>query len=138
MTSSIEPEKDESQKVVFDRRPLWIVIFDRMRRGIVVAVLLIGFFILLGREAPEGLSVEGYKVLCLFLLCVCLWSSNVIPLSVTSLMVIAAVPLLGIMDASQAYSFFGNRAVFFILGAFVLSGSMIACGLSGRMSLWVI
>lgn len=138
MTSHKEPEIDESQKVVFDRRPLWIVIFDRMRRGIVVAVLLIGFFILLGRDAPEGLSAEGYKVLCLFLLCVCLWSSNVIPLSVTSLMVIAAVPLMGIMDASQAYSFFGNRAVFFILGAFVLSGSMIACGLSGRLSLWVI
>jgi sodium-dependent dicarboxylate transporter 2/3/5 len=138
MTSGNEPEKDESQKVVFDRRPLWLVILDRMRRGVVVAVLLIGFFILLGRDAPEGLSPEGYKVLCLFFLCVCLWSSNVIPLSATSLLVIGAVPLMGIMDASQVYSFFGNRAVFFILGAFVLSGSMIACGLSGRMSLWVI
>jgi sodium-dependent dicarboxylate transporter 2/3/5 len=52
--------------------------------------------------------------------------------------VIGAVPLMGIMEASQVYSFFGNKAVFFILGAFVLSGSMIACGLSGRMSLWVI
>ncbi len=143
MTSSNEPEKedpkqDDSNKVVFDRRPLWIVVFDRMRRGIVVAVLLILFFVLLGRDAPEGLSVEGYKVLCLFFLCVCLWSSNVIPLSVTSLLAIGAVPLMGVMDASQAYSFFGNRAVFFILGAFVLSGSMIACGLSGRMSLWII
>ena len=138
MTSSNEPEKDESQKVVFDRRPLWLVILDRMRRGIVVAVLLIGFFLLLGRDAPEGLSPEGYKVLCLFFLCVCLWASNVIPLSATSLLVLGAVPLMGIMDASQVYSFFGNRAVFFILGAFVLSGAMIACGLSGRMSLWVI
>ena len=143
MTASNEPEnkdlqKDDSNKIVFDRRPLWIVILDRMRRGIVMAVLLILFFVLLGQDAPEGLSAEGYKVLCLFLLCVCLWSSNVIPLSATSLLVIAAVPLLGIMDASQVYSFFGNKAVFFILGAFVLSGAMIACGLSGRMSLWVI
>ena len=109
-----DPEKDESRKVVFDRRPLWMVILDRMRRGIVVAVLLIGFFVLLGRDVPEGLSPEGYKVLCLFFLCVCLWASNVIPLSATSLLVIGAVPLMGIMDASQVYSFFGNRAVFFI------------------------
>lgn len=143
MTASNEPEnkdpqKDDSNKIVFDRRPLWIVILDRMRRSIVMAVLLILFFVLLGQDAPEGLSAEGYKVLCLFLLCVCLWSSNVIPLSATSLLVIAAVPLLGIMDASEVYSFFGNKAVFFILGAFVLSGAMIACGLSGRMSLWVI
>ena len=141
MTASPEikqPEQDPPGKVFFDRRPLWIVILDRMRRGIVVAVLLAGFFILLGRDAPEGLSAEGYKVLCLFFLCVALWSSNVIPLSATSLLVIGAVPLMGIMDASQVYAFFGNKAVFFILGAFVLSGSMIACGLSGRMSLWVI
>ncbi len=138
MTSAPESQKDDPPQAVFDRRPLWIVIFDRMRRGIVVAVLLMGFFILLGRDVPEGLTVEGYKVLCLFLLCLCLWSSNVIPLSATSLLVIGAVPLMGIMDASKVYSFFGNKAVFFILGAFVLSGSMIACGLSGRMSLWVI
>ena len=132
-----DPENDESHTVVFDRRPLWIVVLDRMRQGIVVAVLLICFFILLGREAPEGLTAEGYKVLCLFFLCVCLWSSNVIPLSVTSLLAIGAIPLMGIMDASQAYAFFGNKAVFFILGAFILSGAMIACGLSTRMSLWV-
>ena len=142
MTANHEPEKDESEKdesrtVVFDRRPLWIVVFDRMRQGIVVVVLLICFFILLGREAPEGLTAEGYKVLCLFFLCVCLWSSNVIPLSVTSLLAIGAIPLMGIIDASQAYAFFGNKAVFFILGAFILSGAMIACGLSTRMSLWV-
>lgn len=137
MTSHHEPEKDDSRTVVFDRRPLWIVVFDRMRGGIVVVALTIGFFILLGRDVPEGLSPEGYKVLCLFFLCVCLWSSNVIPLSATSLLAIAAVPLMGIMDASQAYAFFGNKAVFFILGAFILSGSMIACGLSTRLSLWV-
>ena len=56
MTSGNEPEKDESQQVVFDRRPLWVVILDRMRRGVVIAVLLIGFFVLLGRDVPEGLS----------------------------------------------------------------------------------
>jgi len=137
MTANHEPEKDDSRTVVFDRRPLWIVVFDRMRGGIVVVALTIGFFVLLSLDTPEGLTPEGYKVLCLFFLCVSLWSTNVIPLSATSLLAIAAVPLMGIMDASQAYAFFGNKAVFFILGAFILSGSMIACGLSTRLSLWV-
>jgi sodium-dependent dicarboxylate transporter 2/3/5 len=41
------------------------------------------------------------------------------------------------MDASQAYSYFGNKAVFFILGVFILSAAMIACGLSTRISIWV-
>jgi len=83
------------------------------------------------------LSPEGYKTLCVFFLCVSLWSTNLIPLSITSLLAIAAIPLLGIMETSEVYSFFGNRAVFFILGVFILSAAMIGCGLSTRVSMWV-
>ena len=127
----------QNQQIFVDRRPLWIVLFDRLRRYILLS-LFFGFFVLLlGLEGPSDLSPEGYKVLCLFILCVCLWATNLIPLSITSLLAIAAVPLLGIMEATQAYSYFGNKAVFFILGVFILSAAMIACGLSTRISIWV-
>ena len=128
--------KFKNQQIFIDRRPIWIVLFDRLRRYIVLALFFGIFALLLTQEGPSDLSPEGYKVLCLFFLCVSLWSTNLIPLSITSLLAIAAVPLLGIMDASQAYSYFGNKAVFFILGVFILSASMIACGLSTRISFW--
>ena len=124
-------------QIFVDRRPLWIVIFDRLRRYILLALFFGVFAVLLGLEGPSELSPEGYKVLCLFILCVSLWSTNLIPLSITSLLAIASVPLLGIMEASQAYSYFGNKAVFFILGVFILSAAMIACGLSTRISIWI-
>jgi sodium-dependent dicarboxylate transporter 2/3/5 len=124
-------------QIFVDRRPLWIVLFDRLRRYILLALFFGVFAVLLGLEGPNDLSPEGYKVLCLFILCVCLWSTNLIPLSITSLLAIASVPLLGIMEASQAYSYFGNKAVFFILGVFILSAAMIACGLSTRISIWI-
>ncbi len=127
----------EEHKITIDRRPLWIVALDRMRGGVLVAVFFALFFIFLNLEPPSGLTTQAYRVLCLFLLCVCLWSTNVIPLSATSLLAIAMVPLLGVMEASEAYSFFGNKAVFFILGTFILSGAMIATGLSTRLSLAV-
>ena len=126
-----------SPQIFFDRRPIWIVIFDRLRRYILLALFFGVFALLLGLQGPNDLSPEGYKVLCLFILCVSLWSTNLIPLSITSLLAIASVPLLGIMDASQAYSYFGNKAVFFILGVFILSAAMIACGLSTRISIWI-
>ena len=126
-----------SPQIFVDRRPIWIVIFDRLRRYILLALFFGVFALLLGLQGPNDLSPEGYKVLCLFILCVSLWSTNLIPLSITSLLAIASVPLLGIMDASQAYSYFGNKAVFFILGVFILSAAMIACGLSTRISIWV-
>jgi len=124
-------------KIVIDRRPIWIVVIDRMRRGIALALVFLVFAVALTLEGPADLSPQAYKVLCLFFLCVVLWSTNLIPLSATSLLAIGLVPLLGIMDATQVYSFFGNKAVFFILGTFILSGAMIACGLSVRLSLWV-
>ena len=127
----------DSPQIFVDRRPIWIVIFDRLRRYILLALFFGVFSLLLGFEGPNDLSPEGYKVLCLFILCVCLWSTNLIPLSITSLLAIAAVPLLGIMEASQAYSYFGNKAVFFILGVFILSAAIIACGLSTRISVWI-
>ena len=130
-------DESKSKQIFVDRRPLWIVLFDRMRRYLFLALFFGIFTLLLTQEGPSGLSLEGYKVLCLFVLCVLLWSTNLIPLSITSLLAIAAVPLLGVMEASQAYSFFGNKAVFFILGVFILSAAMIACGLSTRISIWV-
>ena len=129
--------KFKTQQIFIDRRPIWILLFERLRRYIILALFFGIFALLLTQEGPSDLSLEGYKVLCLFFLCVCLWATNLIPLSITSLLAIAAVPLLGIMEASQAYSYFGNKAVFFILGIFILSASMIACGLSTRISIWM-
>ncbi|PIQ99300.1 MAG: anion:sodium symporter [Nitrospinae bacterium CG11_big_fil_rev_8_21_14_0_20_45_15] len=125
-----------SAKIIIDQRPLWIVILDRSRRALFLLLFFSLFAFFLSLDGPDDLSLEGYRTLCLFGLCVCLWATNLIPLSITSFLVIGAVPMLGIMDSAQAYSFFGNKAVFFILGAFILSAAMIASGLSSRLSMW--
>ena len=117
---------------------MWIVIIDRMKRGLILIGIFLVFLIILQYPPPNGLSAEAYDTICLFFLCVSLWATNLIPLSITSLIAIAGIPLLGVMDASQAYSFFGNKAIFFILGVFILSAAMIGCGLSARMSIWVL
>ena len=119
---------EDTSQIIVDRRPMWIVILDRMRRPILLTLIFAVFLILLNLDGPGDLSPEGYKVLCVFFLSVSLWSTNLIPLSITSLLVIALIPLLGIMEASEVYSFFGNRAVFFILGVFILSAAMVGSG----------
>jgi sodium-dependent dicarboxylate transporter 2/3/5 len=84
---------------------------------------------------PEGLSREGRAALAVFAICFILWTTGALPLSVTSLLAIALLPLLGAIDAGQAFSLFGNRAVFFILGAFILAAAMMSSGLSARIAL---
>lgn len=84
--------------------------------------------------APESLPVPAQRVLGVFTLCVCLWVTGLIPLQITSILAIILLPLLNIMPSAQAFALFGNQAVFFILGAFILSAALIDCGLSTRLT----
>jgi len=61
-----------------------------------------------------------------------------LPLAVTAMLGIALLPVFGVMTAGEVFSFFGNPAVFFILGAFMLAAGVMKSGLSERMALWVI
>jgi sodium-dependent dicarboxylate transporter 2/3/5 len=88
--------------------------------------------------SPEGLSTEGQRVLGVFILCAGLWVTSVIPLQITSILAIILLPLLKIMPSAEAFSLFGSNAVFFILGAFILSAVLVECGLSVRIACLVL
>jgi sodium-dependent dicarboxylate transporter 2/3/5 len=45
-----------------------------------------------------------------------------------------SLPLLGIMDKKSTYALFGNEAVFFILGAFILAAALTGTGISARLA----
>ena len=100
---------------------------------LILAILVI--LLILFSPTPEGLTREGQSALAILAMCFILWTSAAIPLSVTSLVAIALLPMLGVMGEGEAFALFGNRAVFFILGAFILAGGMMASGLSSRMAL---
>jgi sodium-dependent dicarboxylate transporter 2/3/5 len=106
----------------------------KVKTPFLIAAVVVTVLILL-MPAPEGLSHEGKVSLSIFALCFILWTTGALPLSVTSLVAIALLPLLGAMDAGRAFSLFGNRAVFFILGAFILAAAMMSSGLSSRIAL---
>ena len=83
---------------------------------------------------PEGLSREGARCLGVAIICFSLWVLQSIPLAATSLLVIALLPTFNILGRNQVFSFFGNSAVFFLLGVFILSGAIIRTGLSKRIA----
>jgi len=90
----------------------------------------------LGADHPEFVPKHApQRALAVFVVAVALWITNVIPLAATGLLAIALLPLLDVMPAPVAFSYFGNRAVFFILGVFLLAAAMIDTGLSKRMTL---
>jgi len=122
-------------RVEIDRRPIWIIIAGKALRPLFFLILAVGFYAFLHLPAPEGLGQGGLRAIAVFLLCLVLWVSNVVPVAITGLFAIVLVPLLGILPRGDTYSLFGNEAVFFILGAFILSGAVMQSGLSNRVAL---
>ncbi|MFO7814947.1 MAG: DASS family sodium-coupled anion symporter [Halanaerobiales bacterium] len=83
---------------------------------------------------PSGLSLEGKRALAIFALCLTLWVTNFLPLAITSILGIALIPLFNIMSAADTFAIFGNRAVFFILGALIIAAAIYKTGIAKRIS----
>jgi len=121
--------------VVVDTRPLPRILLERaLRPAIFVATALLYWFIV-ARPPPAGLSEAGLKSLGVFVVCLVFWVTSVLPLMVTSLLAIIMLPLTGIMPANKAFALFGNEAVFFILGVFILAACLMKSRLSTRLAL---
>lgn len=121
--------------VEIDRRPIWVILAYRAVRPVFFLAVGIAFWYVLTMPTPEGLTVYGQRSIAVFLLCLVFWVSNAVPVAITSLFAIVLVPLLGVLSKKETYSLFGNEAVFFILGAFILAGAVMQSGLSNRIAL---
>jgi len=109
--------------------------WDNKKNSYILLICLIILVVILLLPTPEGLSSEGKRALAVFVIAVVLWVTNALPLAVTGVLIIALIPLLRIMRPEDAFALFGNQAVFFILGAFIIATAMIKSGLSKRMAL---
>lgn len=118
-----------------DFRPLPLVLLTKGYRYLAILLIAGVFGFLVSRPAPQGLSVEGYRAIAIFSLCLTLWVTQLIPLAITSILAITLIPIFGVLETKEAYALFGNEAVFFILGVFILAAAMMKSGLSTRVAL---
>ena len=87
-------------------------------------------------DLPAGMpDTAPQRCVGIFLVCLSLWFTNLIPLAATGLLAIALLPLLNVLPKGEAFALFGNSAVFFMLGVFLLAAAMISTGLSKRITL---
>ena len=89
------------------------------------------FYIL---PSPDGLTHNGQVMIGILFMAAILWITEPIPLAVTGLMIMIAQPMLGVIPAVDVFSSFGNQAVFFLIGAFIISGAIEKHGLHRRMA----
>jgi len=87
------------------------------------------------RITPSGLSSTGQIMIGILIMAAVLWITEAIPLAVTGLLIMILQPLLGVMSAEKVFSSFGNQAVFFLIGAFILASAIEKHGIHRRIAL---
>ncbi|WP_366922325.1 DASS family sodium-coupled anion symporter [Metallumcola ferriviriculae] len=126
-------------KVYIDRRPLPALFLIEYKNAILLLFSFALFFIFISNKSiPQGMSVQAYQALVIFIFANFLWITNAIPLAITSLMIMGLLASFNVLAAEQVYSFFGNKAVFFIIGAFIISAGISGSGLNKRVSYYVL
>lgn len=85
--------------------------------------------------SPDGLSHNGQVMLGILIMAAILWITEAIPLPVTGLLIMITQPLLGAVSASDVFTSFGNQAVFFLIGAFIIASAIEKHGLHRRIAL---
>jgi len=100
--------------------------------------ILLSFFILIFfyfLPTPEGLTHDAQMMIGILIMAALLWITEPIPLAVTGLLIMILQPLLGLISADNVFSSFGNQAIFFLIGAFIIAGAVEKYGIHRRMAL---
>ena len=100
---------------------------------IILAFSLVAIFYF--APTPSGLTHDGQVMIGILLMAAVLWITEPIPLAVTGLLIMIMQPLLHIIPPNDVFSSFGNQAVFFLIGAFILAGAIEKHGLHRRIAL---
>ena len=83
----------------------------------------------------EGLEPNGQKMIGILFMAAILWVTEPIPLPVTGLLIIVLQPILHIFEPTEVFSSFGNQAVFFLIGAFIIAAAIEKHNLHKRIAL---
>jgi len=80
-------------------------------------------------------AAHCYTMLGIFGASLILWISEAIPNYLTSLFLIIAVVLTGILKENKAYAFFGHSVMILNIASFILASMLVATGLAKRLAL---
>lgn len=87
---------------------------------------------------PEGLSVEAWRVVGVGTLMATWWITEAIPISVTALLPIILLPVLGVSPVRDATTPYANPLIFLFMGGFIIATAMERWHLHRRIALVII
>lgn len=107
-------------------------------RRIALLLIVLCFAFIWSTDAPDGLSLQGWHMLNLFITTIVAIMLNVYPIGITALIAVTFAIIAKLMTVDAALSGFGSPVVWLVVMAFFISRSLIKTGLGARMSYYMI
>lgn len=117
----------ENKNPSFNKRPL-IALAITLGVGLFISIL----------PTPAGLTPEGQRALALLVMAAMFWLGEIVPLGISSLLLIALAPVMGTLGAKASMASLGNDIVFLFIGGFIVAIAMSKFGLDKRIAYWII
>jgi len=87
---------------------------------------------------PEVFSARAVAMLAIFAAGIVLWITEAVPNYQTSLMVIIALVLTGVLTEVDAYHQLGHKVMWLNIMSFILASALVYTGVAKRFALWFI
>jgi solute carrier family 13 (sodium-dependent dicarboxylate transporter), member 2/3/5 len=111
---------------------------DEIRQKIGLPLALVLMLIVWFMPQQAGLSVVGQKALSLFSGVFVLYLTEAMPLPVTSMLVVPAAVLMGVVNLKTALEGFSSSSVYLMVGAFILATAMVKTKLAERITFMIL
>ncbi|MFP4005648.1 MAG: SLC13 family permease [Candidatus Hadarchaeia archaeon] len=108
---------------------------EYIRRGYYLSAAIFALIVISILPTPEGLSTRGQRALGILAFVTILWVTEVFPLGLTALLGSILLPLLGIVNPSNAFIGFSSTALFFLMGGISFGIAMQKTNLHKRVAL---
>jgi sodium-dependent dicarboxylate transporter 2/3/5 len=96
------------------------------------------FTAILIMPAPAGFEPPAWRAAALTLLMATWWATEALPIAATSMLPLAAGPLLGIVGIEEAGKGYGSSTIFLILGGCLLGLALERCQLHRRLAFSIV
>lgn len=97
------------------------------------------FFALLSFDVSQNImGQDAWRTAAVALLMAVWWSTEAIPVSVTSLLPIVCFSLLGVSSLNEAVAPYAHPTIYLFLGAFLMALAVEKCGLHKRLALAIL
>jgi len=83
---------------------------------------------------PEGLTREGLTAIIFLIGAIILWVTEILPIAVSTFLVVTALPFFGVMPLADVFSSFANTVFFFVLATFALTAALVNTDLPERIA----